>query len=413
MKSLYLFQNARIIDFNHETPSKLLDVLIDNGHISKIGEKISVDSEVKKIDLAGKYMLPGLIDNHVHLTAAQFDLADTELPETYIAIQSSQYMEDMLNRGFTSVRDAGGADFGLQLALDKELIKGPRLFRSGKAISQTGGHGDFYHRSETFDQCFCRQGGSSISMIADGISSVRKVVREQLRTGATQVKIMASGGIASPTDHIQNVQFSEEEIRAVVEEAHNAGTYVMAHAYAPSAITRCINNGVRTIEHGNLLDRPTAKLMKEKDAYLVPTMIIYHAIGEIGAEEGFPQESLKKLKDVVENALVAVKIAREEGVKIGFGTDLLGPRAGKMQSQEFVLRAKGSETPHQIISSATYINAEILQQEGKLGVIKEGAFADLIVVDGNPLEDISLLSGQGEHIPLVMKAGVVYKNLLA
>ena len=247
-------------------------------------------------------------------------------------------------------------------------------------------------------------------MIADGVAGVRKAAREQIRQGATQIKIMASGGVASPTDRIDNLQYSEEEIRAIVDEANHAGVYVMAHAYTPEAIKRCVLNGVRTIEHGNLMDAETAKLMHKHDVFLVPTMDVYHAAAKIGTAEGFPQDSLAKLDRVLQSAIHSVQLARDAKVKIGLGTDLLGPNAHKMQSEEFNIRSKGSETAHQIISSATAINAEIIQHKDKLGVIKAGSFADLIVVNGNPLDDISLLTGQGEQLSLIMKAGKIYKN---
>lgn len=405
-----ILKNCCIIDVNHKEPSKPCNVVIENDIITAITHEKCDDHNAQIIDLSNHTLLPGLIDCHVHVSATQFDLADTAIPESYRAIQAKKYLEDMLQRGFTSVRDAGGADYGLVLATEKNLINGPRIFPSIKAISQTGGHGDFHARNESFDPCFCRSAGSSIAIIADGVAAVRKAVREQIRQGATQIKIMASGGVASPTDNIHNVQFSENEIKAIVDEANHAGIYVMAHAYAPEAIQRCIKNGVRTIEHGNLLDEETVQLMHKNNVYLVPTMVVYHAAATIGKAEGFPAESIAKLSEVSESAIHSVKIARKANVKIGFGTDLLGPNAHKMQSDEFLIRSKGSETAHQIISSATAINAEIIQHKDKLGVIKVGALADLIAVNGNPLNDISLLTEQGKHLSLIIKAGKIYKN---
>lgn len=407
-----ILKNCSLIDANNEKPSAPCTVVINNDIIESITHEKCSDENAKVIDLHSHFLLPGLIDNHSHVSATQIDLSDANIPESYRAIQAKDFLERMLQRGFTSLRDAGGADYGLVLATERGLINGPRIFPSNKAISQTGGHGDFYARNEPFDACFCRCGGSSISVIADGIAAVRKTVREQIRQGATQIKIMASGGVASPTDNIHNVQFSEEEISAIVDEANHASTYVMAHAYTPEAISRCVNNGVRSIEHGNLLDEKTARLMHAKGAYLVPTMVVYHSLALLGKEEGFPAESLAKLPEVIENALHSVEIARRENVKVGFGTDLLGPKSQAMQSEEFNIRKRGSETAHQIICSATAINAEILHHENKLGIIKQNAFADLIAVDGNPLNDISLLTGQGEHLSLIMKAGKIYKNTI-
>lgn len=407
-----ILKNASIIDVNHEIPSKPCNIVIEGGVINAVTHEDCHDENAKIINLENQYLLPGLIDCHVHVSATKFDLADNDIPDTYRGIQAKKYLEDMLNRGFTSVRDAGGADDGLVMATQNGLIDGPRIFPSIKAISQTGGHGDFHKRHHHFDPCFCQEAGSSIAIIADGVSAVRKAVRDQIRQGATQIKIMASGGIASPTDRVENVQYSEEEIKAIVDEANHAGIYVMAHAYAPSAIQRCIRNGVRTIEHGNLLDEKTVQLMYDKNVFLVPTMVVYHSIATIGKEEGCPQESIAKLDIVLESALHSVKLARQANVKVGFGTDLLGPKAHKMQSDEFIIRSKGFEAPHQIITSATAINAEIIQHKDKLGVIKENAFADLIVVDGNPLQDMSLLTEQGKHLSLIMKAGKLYKNVI-
>lgn len=410
--NIIILKNASIIDVNHETPSKQCNIVIENDVIKAITHEKCDDQNAQIIDLANHYLLPGLIDCHVHVSATKFDLADSEIPDTYRGIQAKKYLEDMLQRGFTSVRDAGGADDGLILATANGLIDGPRIFPSIKAISQTGGHGDFHKRHHHFDPCFCQEAGSSIAIIADGVAAVQKATREQIRQGATQIKIMASGGIASPTDRVESVQYSEEEIKAIVDEANHAGIYVMAHAYAPSAIQRCVRNGVRTIEHGNLLDEETVALMHEKNVFLVPTMVVYHSIATIGKEEGCPAESIAKLDVVLKNAIRSVKLAREANVKVGFGTDLLGPKAHKMQSEEFLIRSKGFETAHQIISSATAINAEIIQHKDKLGVIKEGAFADLIVVAGNPLENLALLTEQGKHLSLIMKAGKIYKNTI-
>ncbi len=407
-----ILENCSIIDAKNHQPSKPCNVLIEGNKIKDITFEECSDSNSSRINLKNHYLMPGLIDNHVHVSATQFDLHDDDIQESYRAIQAKEYLEQMLQRGFTSVRDAGGADYGLQLATEKDLIKGPRIFLSCKALSQTGGHGDFYSRNHPFQPCFCHLGGSSLSIVADGVAAVRKATREQIRTGANQIKIMASGGVASPTDNIQNVQYSVDEIKAIVDEANHAGIYVMAHAYAPAAIKRCIESGVRTIEHGNLLDHETAVLMRKAGAFLVPTTVIYHAIANIGKEEGFPDESLAKLEEVLSQAIAGIKIARNAKVKIGLGTDLLGPKAHKMQSQEFIIRKDGGETEHEIICSATAINAEILQQENMLGLVEPGYYADLIAVNANPLDDISLLAGQGENLSLIIKDGKIYKNVL-
>jgi imidazolonepropionase-like amidohydrolase len=313
----------------------------------------------------------------------------------------------MLRRGFTTVRDAGGADWGLAQAVERGLVPGPRIFYSGRVLSQTGGHGDFSPREEPPRLCACHIHTSGFSHVADGVPAVRKAAREELRRGATQVKIMASGGVASPSDPIWNLQYSPEEMRAIVEEAEGWRTYAMAHAYTPDAIRRAVDAGVRTIEHGNLIDRATAEHMRARGAFLVPTLVTYFAIDELGQRLGFPAVSQAKVKDVLDQGLASLEIAKAAGVPMGFGTDLLG-ETHDQQSREFQLRGEVL-SPTDVVRSATVVNARILNREGELGVIAPGALADLLVVDGNPLEDLSLLAEPNKHLRMVMKAGTEFR----
>lgn len=409
MSSYILFQNCRILDTIHATFKENFHVLIRDNLIDRVSDGRIDCPEAKIIDLKGKTLMPGLIDAHVHVTAPEMNLANDHIPTSEISIQAARFLEDMLQRGFTSVRDAGGADFGIANAVEKELVDGPRLFYSGKALSQTGGHGDFRQRNHGTDLCSCASSASNISFIADGITEVRRAAREELRKGASQIKIMASGGVASPTDKITNLQYSKEEITAIVEEAAAFGAYVMAHAYTPEAIIRCVELGVRTIEHGNRLNKAAAIAMAKANAFLVPTLVTYEALTHLGAKYNFPAESLVKIKEVREVGLKAIKIARENGVKIGFGTDLIGVEAKTWQTREFIIRSE-IESPMESILSATKINAEILNHADKLGVIKEGAYADLLVLDGNPCKDIHLLAENGKHIKLIMKNGRIYRG---
>jgi imidazolonepropionase-like amidohydrolase len=316
----------------------------------------------------------------------------------------------MLQRGFTTVRDAGGADWGLAQAVEAGLVAGPRLFFSGRVLSQTGGHGDFRPRAEPSSLCACQVHSSYFSHVADGVDAVRTAAREELRRGAHQVKIMASGGVASPTDPIWNLQYSEGEMAAIVEEARGWRTYAMAHAYTPDAIARAVRAGVRTIEHGNLIDAASAALVKERGAYLVPTLVTYFMIQEFGRALRFPEASLRKVNDVLDAGLASLEIAKRAGVPMGFGTDLLG-ETHEHQSREFGIRAKVL-APAEILRSATLVNAEILGRPGELGVVAPGALADLLVVDGNPLADVSILEGQGERLRAILKAGRFHKNQL-
>jgi imidazolonepropionase-like amidohydrolase len=354
--------------------------------------------------------MPGLIDAHVHVIAVDAALARLgEQPMTLVSLQAGRVMEGMLARGFTTVRDAGGGDGGLAEAVARGLVRGPRLFPSGQALSQTGGHGDLRPRTRSVTSCACCEYGAGLARIADGVDECRRAARDELRKGATQIKIMASGGVASPYDPIWNLQYSDEEMRAIVEEARAWHTYVLAHAYTPEAIRRAIANGVRSIEHANLIDAPTASLVAEAEAFVVPTLVTYDALRKFGRELGVGDESLAKLADVIDAGLRSLEILRKAGVKISYGTDLLGPMH-QYQSREFVIRAEAM-APLDVIRSATNINAELLNRSGELGVIAPGARADLIAVDGDPLADISLLDGQGEHLCVIMKDGVLHKTL--
>jgi len=405
-----VLQNAEILD--------LRAGVLRSGGVRIEGERIVevCDSPVRhagarEIDLRGRTLMPGLIDAHVHAVITSMNLATMlSRPVSLVSQQARVLLEAMLRRGFTSVRDAGGADWGLAEATAQGLIRGPRLFYSGRVLSQTGGHGDFRPRSDETGLCACHIHTSGFAHVADGVAAVRKAAREELRRGASQVKIMASGGVASPTDPIWNLQYSGEEMRAIVEEARGWRRYAMAHAYTPEAIRRAVEAGVRTIEHGNLIDRPTAELMREREAFLVPTLVTYFAIDELGRALGFPAVSQQKVKDVLDAGLASIEIARAAGVRLGFGTDLLG-ETHDQQSRELFIRAK-VEPPLDVLRSATLVNAEILGHAGELGEIVPGAFADLLAVDGDPLQDLAVLQEQGRHIPLVMKGGEIFVDRL-
>ncbi len=406
-----LLTGCTIVDATNPTPRSNMNVLINHGIIETISPHEIAASDAQIINTHGQTLIPGLIDAHVHVTAAQFDLANDAIPTSEVSIQAAKFLEHMLQRGFTSVRDAGGADLGLANAINNGLVAGPRLFYCGHALSQTGGHGDFRKANIGGDLCSCACAGSNISRIADGVPEVRKAARDEIRKGASQIKIMSSGGVASPTDRISNLQYSCEEIAAIVEEANNAGIYVMAHAYTPQAISRCVELGVRTIEHGNLLDEKSAQKMAQHNAYLVPTLVIYDALFNLGKSSGISEESMAKVNTVRSQGLNAIKIARANHVKVGFGTDLLGANGHQLESQEFVIRS-AIETPLETLESVTLINAEIVNQPGKLGVIREGAYADLLLVKVNPLNDISVLANPEQNLTLIMKNGIIYKNIL-
>ena len=406
-----IFANCAVLDGTRRERREDHHVLVEGGQIREVSDRPISSATAETVDLEGRTLMPGLIDAHVHVIAVDQVLARlSERPVSLVTLQAARVLEGMLQRGFTTIRDAGGADGGLAEAVEEGLVRGPRIFPSGQALSQTGGHGDLRPRTRSVSvvACACCEGGAGLARIADGVAECRRAARDELRKGATQIKIMASGGVASPYDPVWNLQYSEEEVRAIVEEARGWHTYVMAHAYSPEAIRRSIDFGVRSIEHGNLIDRATAEHVAGADAFVVPTLVTFDAMHRFGRELGFPEVSLAKLGDVREAGLRSLEILQAAGVKIGFGTDLLGPMH-RHQSREFVIRAEAM-APFDIIRSATIVNAELLNRAGELGVIAPGARADLIAVDGDPLADISLLDGQGEHLTHIMKDGVFYKR---
>ena len=408
-----LIENCLLFNGISDSLQEGVSLLIEGERIKEISEGRISAEEAHVVDAKGRFVMPGLIDAHFHALAADPDIGRLDqMPRYLLAQHARKNLEGSLMRGFTSVRDAGGADYGLALAVKSRLIEGSRIFYSGKALSQTGGHADFRTVGEEGPPlCFCGQSSNVFGVVADGVTEVRKAARDQLRTGATQVKIMASGGVASPTDPIWNLQYSEEEIRAVVWEAASWRTYVMAHAYTPEAIYRCVEYGVKTVEHVNLIDEETARFCTERGAWAVPTLVTYEALENDGPELGLPQVSLDKLRHVREVGLRSLEILKAAGTQIGFGTDLLG-EMHRYQSREFLIRSEVL-SPFELLRSATSENARMMNVEGEFGVIAEGAIADIIIIDGNPLEDLGVLQGQGEMIPLIMKDGEIYKNALA
>jgi imidazolonepropionase-like amidohydrolase len=409
--SLIVFRNAAVLDAQATHRREGSDVVVENGTIREVAERPVALNGAAVMDVGGRTLMPGLIDCHVHVVATTLNLgANAALPNAIVTLKTVPILRAMLERGFTTVRDAGGADYALALAIESGIVAGPRLFVAGRALSQTGGHGDFRGRFDEREPCLCCRRAGVLARIADGVDGVRKAAREEIKAGAHQIKVMASGGVASPTDPIAFFGYSTDELRAICDEAAAAQTYVMAHAYTAAAIRRAVECGVRTIEHGNLVDADTARLMAAKGAYAVPTLITYDALAKFGASLGFPQESIEKIEGVRKAGLQSLAILKQAGVKMGYGTDLLG-ELHVHQSAEFRLRAQVL-TPHEVICSATSVAAEILNMRGKLGAIAPGAAADLLVVDGDPLADLGVLEGQGQRLDAIMKAGIFVKNRL-
>ena len=292
------------------------------------------------IDCGGRTLMPGLIDSHVHVTLSEVNIRFLEaVPLTLMTARAARLMLGMLNRGFTSVRDTGGADWGLKTAVEQGDIPGPRLFIAGAAIGPTGGHSDPRRRTDFGMRCHCCNAMRFGMRTSDGVSEVRKSTREQMRQGADHIKIMMSGGVASPYDPLDSLQFSPGEVAAAVEEAHAFGRYVCAHAYTPEAITRAAHGGVRTIEHGNLIDDASAKLMAEKGMFLIANLVTYYAMRERAAEFGMSSDMLAKNDLVIDGGLRSLEICKRAGVPVAYGTDLLGALQVE-QSREFMIRSE-------------------------------------------------------------------------
>ena len=405
-----IFENAAVVDV--EAGELLADrhVVVEGSLIREVADRPVSASQAHRVDLKGRTLMPGLIDSHVHVTA--FSANFTELQRSspfYVAAAAARIMGGMLDRGFTTVRDVGGGEFGLARAVEQGLIRGPRLIYGGKALSPTGGHGDV--RLAGVDQHDDAYNQPGLGRIADGVPEVRRHAREEIRRGAHHLKIMGNGGISSPTDRISSDQFSEEEISAVVEEAEMANLYVVVHAYTPRAIKRSVRLGVRSVEHGNLADAEAVALIKERDAFLVPTLATYRALKDEGVEAGLPVELAAKIDDVLDAGVRAVELAQRAGVLMAYGTDLLGAMH-RRQLSEFALRADVVPAAD-LVRAATVNGARLLRLDREIGQVKAGYRADLIVLDGNPLQDIGVLAGLEKNLRVVMSRGDVVSDRLA
>jgi imidazolonepropionase-like amidohydrolase len=363
-------------------------VVVADGRIVEVGGDAGAADVV--IDARGGTVLPGLIDAHFHAYAVSLHLLDIEArPLSYVALAGASRLRAALGRGFTTVRDVAGGDAGFARAIAEGLFPSPRYLYTGPALSQTGGHGD--SRDADSDLCGCAH---HMNEVVDGVDALRLAARDRFRRGAHAIKIMTSGGVVSLTDPIRIPQYSPEEVRAVAEEAARRDSYVAAHAYSPEAIRHSIDNGVRSIEHGNLLDAGTAALMADRGAFLVPTLITYDAMNRRGAEIGMAAVSQAKNREVLDAGRNAVELARAAGVRIGFGTDLMGvledEQLGGLRLQVEV------EGPIEALRSATSVNADLLGRPD-LGRVRPGCAADLLVLPGDPFHSPELLWGSSEH----------------
>ncbi len=407
----FVFTGGKFLDPRRDELCEGIEILIEDGFVREVADRPIKAAGAERIGLRGRTVMPGLIDAHIHIVLTEVNLSLlSDMPLTLLAAKGSVAMRAMLMRGFTTLRDTGGADFGMKAAVEQGLFEGPRLFIAGQAISQTGGHADHRKRTQTTMFCACCNGLAWTARVADGVPDMIKAVRDELRKGADHIKIMVSGGVASQADPLESLQYRMDEIEAAVEEATRWGTYVAAHAYSAKAIERAVRGGVRTIEHGNLIDEATAKLMAERGAFIVPTLVAYDALKRRGPEYGLSAYSMAKNEMVLQGGLRSLELCREAGVKIGFGSDLLGQLQND-HCNEFTIRGEVM-SPQEVIRSATLVNAEIIGRSGMLGELVVGAHADLLVVDGDPYADLAVFLGDGARIPAIMLGGRFVKNEL-
>ena len=413
MADTTLLMNTLLIDCTGSEPHEQASIVLEGERIREVrlGGAGPTGTHDTVIDCAGMTLLPGLTDAHVHIGAVDVNILDQhrEYPSNLVALMMARILEDTLQQGFTTVRDAGGADWSFKAAVERGIVEGPRLLISDRPLSQTGGHGDWRRISEVqAPEIFCPTAGMR-SVVCDGVDEVRRSAREQLRLGADQIKVMASGGAMSPADELSATQYALDELRAAVEVAEGARTYVMAHAYNDGSVRNCLEAGVRSIEHGNLIDEETARLIAEAGAYLVPTLATYEALSEEGRSYGVPENVIRKIDEAREVGIRALRYAYEAGVKIASGSDLLGPLQSR-KARELEIKTEVM-SPMESLVSATKTNAELFGMENEIGTIQEGKLADLLVVAGNPLENIAILQ-KPENLRLIMKGGRMIKNEL-
>ena len=407
MKPKILLRNGLIIDGLGGDPIEGGSVLIADGFIQECGEKVPEPVDCEVIDCAGAAVMPGLIDAHVHVGATLVDFGNQAKlkPASLIAMEMAGRLRHMLDVGYTSVRDCGGADWGFKEAVTTGLIPGPEVIISGSIISQTGGHGDMRHRAEPGGEVLERNTFGMVFSLADGRSALRKAVREQIRRGADFIKVMASGGAASPTDKLDRSQYSLEELLIIVEEAERNGLYVAAHALPAVAIRQAVEAGAHTIEHGNFLDDDTADLMVNAGSALIPTVATYVMASRNPGKYSDPPEVVAKIGRAAEGAMRAVEIAYQHGVTVGSGSDLLGDEISWLP-HEHELRAE-IVGPSRAIMAATSVNADILRRPD-LGRLVPGCRADVLVIEGDPLRNISLLA-RPAPIRKLIKGGQIWR----
>jgi imidazolonepropionase-like amidohydrolase len=379
-------------------------VVIEDGVIVEVNSGDPGRADIE-IDAAGRFVLPGLIDAHVHFRLATLDFRSlAQWSEVEFGIAMATLARRTVERGFTTVRDLGGEVNGLIGAIRREATPGPRIVRAGLMLTQTGGHGDAQGGPRAVPDCACSMHGDVFGLVADGTDAVRKGARHLLRDGSDFLKIHVSGGVASPSDPLESLQYTPGEVEAAVTEASHRGTYVAAHAYTPDAIAMAVTGGVHSIEHANLIDAKTAAALAGAGSVMVPTLVTYKGMNDHGKSFGMPATNLAKNRVIYESGLESVETAVAAGVTLGLGTDLIG-ELQSMQNLELALRAE-VQPAADVLHSLWIVNARLCRLEGRVGVVAPHAFGDLIISEIDPLDDLAGFADHERSISHVIQAGI-------
>ncbi len=407
----YILSNAVLFDGVSDDIVERASVLVEGQIIREVSETAIRSDSAVEIDCSGKFLMPGLIDAHFHAYGASLDFQKLDrMPEAVRVAHALRKLNRALLRGFTTVRDTGGGDVGLFEAVSQGLSPGPRFCFGGKALAQTGGHGDFRLPAQD-DSCRCGYSGV-ISQVVDGSDSIRETVRNEFRRGADHIKMFLSGGVATHANPISMSHFGDDEFHAIVEEARRFGKYVVAHCHTDDSARRCVEFGVRSIDHGTEISASTAKMIAASgDTFVVPTVAVLHMLAEHWEEVGLSPQSVSKASGATDRILNSIENCRRAGVKLGLGTDIFGTELDVFQAREFRYRCE-VDRPIDVLKSATSVNAEIMQKSGEIGTIAPGAFADLVLLSTSPLQDVTVFERTDENMPLIMKNGEIVKNTL-
>ena len=411
--STTVFRNCTLLDCTGAEPAPRSTVLVDGTRITRVcgGAEPVIPKDAVQIDCGGRTLMPGLSDAHVHAAIIETDPGKARRDSAAtVALRIKNVLEQTLDAGFTTVRDAFGLDWGFAQATERGLVRGPRILFVGACLSQTGGHGDWREPHHHYSPIEGIYGLVATPRICDSPDEMRRAAREMLRTGAHGIKIMAGGGCMSPTDELEHTQFTIEEMAAACYEARTVEKIALAHVYTPRGIMNAVHAGVRSIEHGNFLDEESATCMRDAGAYFVPTLTTYEVISAYGESQGIPRKMIDKINQAKAGGLESLRIARAAGLNICSGSDVLSMMQ-PFKSMELALKASVLGA-HEAILSATRTNAELFGLAEEIGTIEEGKCADLIVVDGQPLDDISVLQ-DAANVRLVMRDGQILKQRMA